>query len=473
MDAITDSLHLTQAHKRISQISRTLLQPSSSSSSSSSSFSKNAESVTKEKTIVCIGACVFDIQCYPSEGYSLEVSTSVPGKCESKVGGVARNVCESLAALVGVSSKNGGSGNSNGSFDSSRRRRSDDGSDRNRVEKSRRRHRVRIKMVSTVGDDENGRLMKTQLERLGVDASALLISERSERTSTVVAIMDRGSRANNNEKELHACVADVREIILDRRRVEDVFASGVDFVMCDANLTIDSLKRISEKMTKEQLLWFEPTSVVKSVKILDIVGRVDLTSPNQKELREMANALRRKIAPGSPPSPCPFNPELKFETAQEALDSLAGDLQVLHAHGVKVVYLTLGALGVILSFSPINGATIYAHIPAAKINSEDGLNLVGAGDAFVSGTMFVLAELLKSSSPSSSSSMVSFSFDDLCKAAVFGTKVASICVETSANALGGSTDKLEKLFARENKFANDDDTRNVVEIMQPVISAYP
>ena len=69
--------------------------------------------------------------------------------------------------------------------------------------------------------------------------------------------------------------------------------------------------------------------------------------------------------------------------------------------------------------------------------------------------------------------MVSFSFDDLCKAAVFGTKVASICVETSANALGGSTDKLEKLFARENKFANDDDTRNVVEIMQPVISAYP
>ena len=90
------------------------------------------------------------------------------------------------------------------------------------------------------------------------------------------------------------------------------FVIGASVLCKDANLSEEFLRNVvSGKDEQNEYVFFEPTSVTKSVK-LRIVNVVDATSPNAKELREMANALRRSLAPGSPP-PCPFNPiEVRF-----------------------------------------------------------------------------------------------------------------------------------------------------------------
>ena len=197
----------------------------------------------------------------------------------------------------------------------------------------------------------------------------------------------------------------------------------------------------------------------KSKKIASIVSLVRVTSPNVLELRQMANALRQKLALGSPPSPSPFNPSFKFESGQQALNKLAGDLQILHSHGVECVYLTLGALGTIVSVSLGNGGgTRYAYVEALLYNDRKVKSVVGAGDAFVAGAVFVLSSVVANENY--------IRFDDYVRAGKFGTKVAAACIETKSNALGNEREKLVRLVV-EGAGVN-----GFVEIT-PIIAQYP
>jgi len=358
---------------------------------------------------------------------SLERGTSVPGSCSYTPGGVGRNICETLGALAMVFAA------------------ADDT------------ERMRVHMHSQIGEDFSGRKMVEQLEReLRVDVKDVRI-EYGLRTSTVVALLDD----IDGENELFACVADVAdvEIPIESR----VRGSARRFVVCDANLSEEALRNVVSSKSERDYVFFEPTSVTKSMKIASIVDAVDATSPNAKELREMANALRRKLAPGSPPSPCPFNPNLKFASAQDALNVLAGDLQILHSHGVKVVFLTLGELGSIVSSSCAeSGKTRYAHVKAASVSGKNA-SVVGAGDAFVAGAVFKLASLSK----------VKFNFKENVDAATFGSKVAAMCVETTENSLGSTPEnirKLEKLVTEEK--ASQYSSSRIVEL-KPLIAAFP
>jgi len=358
---------------------------------------------------------------------SLERGTSVPGSCSYTPGGVGRNICETLGALAMVFAA------------------ADDT------------ERMRVHMHSQIGEDFSGRKMVEQLEReLRVDVKDVRI-EYGLRTSTVVALLDD----IDGENELFACVADVADVEIPiLRRVR---GSTQRFVVCDANLSEEALRNVVSSKSERDYVFFEPTSVTKSMKIASIVDAVDATSPNAKELREMANALRRKLAPGSPPSPCPFNPNLKFASAQDALNVLAGDLQILHSHGVKVVFLTLGELGSIVSSSCAeSGKTRYAHVKAASVSGKNA-SVVGAGDAFVAGAVFKLASLSK----------VKFNFKENVDAATFGSKVAAMCVGTTENSLGSTPEnirKLEKLVAEEK--ASQYSSSRIVEL-KPLIAAFP
>ena len=317
--------------------------------------------------------------------------------------------------------------------------------------------RMRVHMHSQIGEDLAGRKMVEQLEReLRVDVKDVRI-EYGLRTSTVVALLDD----IDGENELFACVADVADVEIPiLRRVR---GSTQRFVVCDANLSEEALRNVVSSKSERDYVFFEPTSVTKSMKIASIVDAVDATSPNAKELREMANALRRKLAPGSPPSPCPFNPNLKFASAQDALNVLAGDLQILHSHGVKVVFLTLGELGSIVSSSCAeSGKTRYAHVKAASLSGKNA-SVVGAGDAFVAGAVFKLASLSK----------VKFNFKENVDAATFGSKVAAMCVGTTENSLGSTPEnirKLEKLVTEEK--ASQYSSSRIVEL-KPLIAAFP
>ena len=218
------------------------------------------------------------------------------------------------------------------------------------------------------------------------------------RTARVVAILDGSG-------EIVACVADVETVEggVDATYCE-TFAgacrAGAGMVL-DANLgrgAIEAVKGMARDL--ERWLWYEPVSVEKSTRILDGAGEDDARpmrgvtycSPNAAEARELANGIRRHWAKGSPMSPCPFNPEFKFDTASEALDALASDVSTILAAGCRHVVLTLGDLGVVVSSAPedhdVTRAT-HTHIPAVATKV---VSLVGAGDALVGGAVGALAE---------------------------------------------------------------------------------
>ena len=114
----------------------------------------------------------------------------------------------------------------------------------------------------------------------------------------MVALLD-----DQDGEEPFACVADVADVEIPIGRVRSSSRIGEGqsrFVVCDANLSEESLRNVvSGKDEQNEYVFFEPTSVTKSVKIASIVNVVDAISPNAKELREMANASRRSLAPAA------------------------------------------------------------------------------------------------------------------------------------------------------------------------------
>ena len=312
------------------------------------------------------------------------------GSCVHTPGGVGRNICETVGALVSILMS------------------SSAGRNKNRLS-------VQDALSNRGGRrwEENGRT---------VTAGVTRGRERREDGCQFENVHGGGSVRRPGWREGAVRVRGRRGGCGDTYRESSVVVSNLGqsrFVVCDANLSEESLRNVvSGKDEQNEYVFFEPTSVTKSVKIASIVNVVDATSPNAKELREMANALRRSLAPGSPPSPCPFNPHLKFASAQEALNALAGDLQILHSHGVKVVFLTLGELGSIVSSScGESGKTRYAHVKAERVNSTSTYSVVGAGDAFVAGVVFKLA----------SSSKVKFNFKENVDAAALSARKSPRC----------------------------------------------
>ena len=176
-------------------------------------------------------------------------------------------------------------------------------------------------------------------------------------------------------------------------------ARGARVVVIDGNLSARGI-RAARRAAATTATWFEPVSVAKAVRIVEsgdagrpMVG-VRWCSPNAAELRELANAVRRSWAKGSPMSPCPFNPELEFDAANDALDALASDIATVLAAGCERVVLTLGSLGVIVSSAPDGDASNaeHAHVPAFAVKSV--ASPIGAGDALVGGAVGALARTI-------------------------------------------------------------------------------
>ena len=254
---------------------------------------------------------------------------------------------------------------------------------------------ARVRLVSACGDDADGASVREawRARARGRDDGAGVRARAGARTGRVVAVTDESG-------EIVASVADVGVVERDvdeewcERFASD--ARGARVVVIDGNLSARGI-RAARRAAATTATWFEPVSVAKAVRIVEsgdagrpMVG-VRWCSPNAAELRELANAVRRSWAKGSPMSPCPFNPELEFDAANDALDALASDIATVLAAGCERVVLTLGSLGVIVSSAPDGDASNaeHAHVPAFAVKSV--ASLIGAGDALVGGAVGALA----------------------------------------------------------------------------------
>ena len=266
----------------------------------------------KRPRIVVLGATAVDVKAQ-SFG-ALVRAADVPGRVRVTLGGVARNTSKNLARL---------------------------GAD--------------VTIVSAVGDDEFGRMLRNDLARAGVNVHNL-ITTRDGWTSTWVGVLnargDLGVGVFGGE-----ILATLTARVIEERThmIADAGLIALDATLPRA--TIDAIVRIAH--THRVPLYLNPASVARAQTVADCVGEFTLVT---------ANALEAGVL-----------------TAQSirTTDDAARAARTLIERGVQRAIVTLGADGIVYA-----DARETRHEPAHPTRVVD---TTGAGDALAA--MFLLCHL--------------------------------------------------------------------------------
>lgn len=260
--------------------------------------------------VIVIGGANVDIKGRSSGSY-IE-ATSNPGEVTMSVGGVGRNIAENLARLG-----------------------------------------VETALVTVLGDDSNGRLVREACAAAGVDLSLAITGPSA--TGTYLAVLD-------DRGELVSAVNDMRSIEwLDVPHLEAMAADlgRAAMLVADCNISTPCLQWLCRFSAERGVrLLIEPVSVPKARKLLAFERQtpVHAITPN----RQQASAL-----------------------TGEAEDEMS--LARLHALGFANVVMHCGATGALAS----TGGSVELAKPFPAVTIAD---VTGAGDAAVAGLVSGLLE---------------------------------------------------------------------------------
>lgn len=253
--------------------------------------------------VIVIGGANVDIKGRAAE--RMVAGTSNPGEVMISVGGVARNIAENLARLG-----------------------------------------VETSLVTVLGDDPNGRMIREACITAGVDLSHSLIGPGP--TGTYIAILD-------SDGELASAVSDMRNIEwlpVGHLELLTKPLRDADFIVADCNIAAACLSWLcSFAATHAKHLLIEPVSVPKARKLLDFKREAPVfaITPNRQQLDALT---------GEPEE--------------------AAAIARLHALGFSNVILHCGNEGAAVS----TGVEI-TRSPAFAV--ERIADVTGAGDAAVAG----------------------------------------------------------------------------------------
>jgi pseudouridine kinase len=260
--------------------------------------------------VVVIGGANVDIKGRASRSFI--GGTSNPGDVRVSAGGVGRNIAENLARLG-----------------------------------------VETALLTVLGRDANGRMLREATAAAGVDLS--LTIDGPAATGAYLVILD-------HRGEVQSALNDMRGIeALKPADLEAASArlSAADLLVADCNISAACLSWLCGFAGRAgKRLLIEPVSVPKSMKLLEFARRppVFAITPNRQQLQAL--------------------------TGETALDrAVAG----LHTLGFASIVVHLGAAGAAVSAGA--GITAIDAVPAADV-----ADVTGAGDAAVAGLVLGLLE---------------------------------------------------------------------------------
>lgn len=274
------------------------------------------------RLLVCGGAAVDHIVKPFDESQRGASRTSMPGSLTVSQGGVGRNIAEVVAKLGGQPT-----------------------------------------LLSAVGTDGAGSQLLVASESLGIEVGSVARLEGC-RTATFTALLD-------GTGELVGAVADMDifdEIKPDTVRAAFAQLSGVDLVVCDANLpssTLDELLRLCAERSLPA--WFEPVSVGKALK-----GRCSkpwhLVTPNWDELLILLDRV-----------PVPFPDSGDSSRLPDAVTEVLGS--IASSSLAENVLVTMGSHGAVLASSS-QASSAQASVPGIyDLSMESLLSGIAAAPA--------------------------------------------------------------------------------------------
>ena len=206
-------------------------------------------------------------------------------------------------------------------------------------------------IASAVGDDGYGRILADSCRQLGMDTRLLQVLP-GQRSSCYVSILD-------DEGDMLVAMSDM-EII---KGMEADFVAGAlpvlnqaELVVCDANLSFEALRSLTENCTRP--LFLDPVSTAWAGMMAPLAGRFDTLKPNRMELQALTGC------------DC---------SARAGLEE--GCCQLLKA-GAKRVFVSLGAEGIY--YRDCRGVQLHAASRPFPLLR----NATGAGDAAMAGIVW-------------------------------------------------------------------------------------
>ncbi|KAN0034641.1 hypothetical protein ACTFIV_001172 [Dictyostelium citrinum] len=287
-----------------------------------------------EYDIVVVGGAVIDMISHPFKKSGFQMETSNPGAISIKMGGVGRNVAEVLSRL-----------------------------------------QMNSLFISLVGDDVHSGLMMESFQTMNLSSNGVGIKVGSK-TAIYNAIMnDRGDLA----------VAIAQMDIFDE--ITPSYISKFDLtssklLVFDGNIPTESMTYLAQlSRSKGIKLWFEPTSVYKSSKIVEpfILSSITYISPNRDELIKISNEIIKKGL-------------IKFENI---INNDINDLENIKKHsiiliesGIKYIITKMGSKGVLLAYKKDDGEFKFELFSAPEVPDNKIVDVTGAGDSLVGCTIY-------------------------------------------------------------------------------------
>lgn len=257
--------------------------------------------------IAGIGGANMDI--HGKSDRQLIMRDSNPGSLHTSLGGVCRNICENLARLGET-----------------------------------------VRLITVVGDDVQGRGIIEGCEKAGIDMSATRVL-RGERSSSYISIMDGDGDMLLAMSDMHI-IKQLNAQLVDESRE---LLCGADLVVCDGNLSVRTIERLSQICDRP--LYLDPVSTAWARELKPYIGCFDTIKPNRMELEVLSD--------------CPVDTPENVEMACD----------IVRGKGVRRVFVSLGKDGMYYK-GPEGGIW-------GQSRAFDGMvNATGAGDASMAGIIY-------------------------------------------------------------------------------------
>lgn len=204
-------------------------------------------------------------------------------------------------------------------------------------------------LISAVGDDAYGQMLRAGCQALGMGTRGLL-TRPGHSSSSYISIMDSHGDMLVAMSDMHILTEMDEDFV--RGRME--LLNGAELVVCDGNLSASALEYLTAHCTAP--LCVDPVSTTWARKLAPILGRFDTVKPNRLEMEVLAG--------------------MSISTDDELEEACRRVL----AAGVRRVFVSLGADG------------IYYKGPGGSIHRRSRafdkmVNATGAGDATMAGIL--------------------------------------------------------------------------------------
>ncbi|MGI6608188.1 MAG: carbohydrate kinase family protein [Erysipelotrichaceae bacterium] len=208
------------------------------------------------------------------------------------------------------------------------------------------------KIITAIGDDNNGKFIKDYSTKAGIDFSCAL-TVKNENSSSYLCILDEKGEMYISISDMHI----VNNITIDYlKKMEDIIEKA-KIITVDPCLNEEVLDYICHKFSNKKEIFCDPVSTAYAKRIKKYLPYIHTIKPNKMELEILSDYC--------------------ISSHQDVVEAC----KILIKKGIKRVFVSLGKAGCL--YYDYSG-----NCHARAFKEVDMVNASGAGDSFMAAVIY-------------------------------------------------------------------------------------